>query len=83
MMRQRRGLGPERGRSRTPARSRSVPPASRRRLDEPETPVPPRPLSARGDSDLEGEEELIPVPAEQGEKRGGPEPGDEEMETSS
>eukprot|EP00439_Symbiodinium_sp_Y106_P058651 s5262_g8.t1 len=71
---------PERGRSRTPARSRSVPPASRRRLDEPEPPVPPRPLSARGDSDLEGEEELIPVPAEQGEKRGGPESGDEEME---
>ncbi|CAE7230659.1 RE1 [Symbiodinium necroappetens] len=56
-----------RGRSRTPARSRSVPPVSRRRLEPqegPEIPVPaPFPQPVRGtQEENDGEEEMIPVP---------------------
>ncbi|CAE7219859.1 RE1 [Symbiodinium sp. KB8] len=75
-----------RGRSRTPARSRSVPPVSRRRLepsDAPEPPVPvPFPRSARMPQDEnDGEEEMIPVPPDRGDKRPEPEPPeDDDME---
>ena len=72
-----------RGRSQTPARSRSQPPVARRRIEPPEPPVP---ADQRGreseshDPDVE-EEELIPVPPAPGEKRPNPEPpDDEEME---
>ena len=70
-----------RGRSRTPARSRSLPPAARRRIDMPEPPVPQdTPIPDQVD-DLREEEELIQVPAESGVKRNVPEPAaDEEME---
>ena len=75
-----------RGRSRTPARSRSVPPVSRRRLEPqegPEIPVPapvPQPVCETQEEN-DGEEEMIPVPPDRGDKRLEPEPPeDDDME---
>ena len=70
-----------RGRSRTPARSRSLPPTARRRIDMPEPPVPQDSPSLRLPEDPPEDEELIEVPASSGAKRDAPEPSmDEDME---
>ncbi|OLP85639.1 putative transposon protein [Symbiodinium microadriaticum] len=70
-----------RGRSRTPARSRSLPPTARRRIDMPEPPVPQDSHDQDRVDDHPEEEELIQVPADSGAKRNKPEPmADEEME---
>ena len=70
-----------RGRSRTPARSRSLPPTARRRIDVPEPPVPQDSPPQDQPEDPPEDEVLIEVPTSSGVKRDAPDPSvDEDME---